>query len=121
MGTIRARWRAHARSPDGAMAVELVRITPIDNPRGLRVEGEVDWQNACELERALAEALEWGGDVWLDLSQLRFIDVAGLGLIAQAASRLPAGRRLVLHGASPLVRKVLAIFSWDASPKLHVQ
>ncbi len=64
----------------------------------LAVSGEIDMVTAIDFEQDLGRLLAGGdGDVVLDLSQLDFIDSAGLGVLMGALRRLQEqDRRLAL-------------------------
>ena len=77
----------------------------------LEVRGEVDTFSAPEL-LALLHAIVGSGhkSVVMDLTSVSFLDAAGLGVIAQGASRLRARRgTLTLRSPSPMVRRLLRI------------
>ena len=74
----------------------------------LIVRGEIDLATAPALDRALAEL----GDqsVILDIAEVFSLDARGIAVVVEHDRRLRArGQRMVLHGASPLVRRVLEI------------
>jgi hypothetical protein len=56
-----------------------------------------------------------GGDLRVDLADLRFVDVVGM----RALRRQPA-RRLSIAGASEPVRRLLALMGWDTDPQIEV-
>jgi GAF domain-containing protein/anti-anti-sigma regulatory factor len=99
---------------------ELLRIIPTVRPLGLRLEGEVDQSNSKALADALAAASGVSGDLHLDLEALEFINVDGLRLVVLAAAQLPAGRRLVLDGVAPYLRRIMALVGWDQVPGLRL-
>ncbi|MFJ9444967.1 STAS domain-containing protein [Kitasatospora sp. NPDC101235] len=85
-------------------------MTDLVSPFTVRVRGEIDLDTApalrCELERALAEHHV----VVLDLSQVTFMDCAGLGALVQARNQADhSGRRLVLHGTGRPVARLLKL------------
>jgi anti-anti-sigma factor len=91
----------------------LLRITAI-GPGAARVAGECDHSNRPRirsfLEAALDKALrqpEAPADITLDLSSLRFLDVAGAVGLVHAAEEFPNAHRLVLTGVRPRVQRVL--------------
>ncbi len=97
------------------------QVTPILDPPGLRVTGEID-RNTRHL---LADGLRWaarldGRDLRLDLAGLTFIDAAGLRLILATAAALRPGRRLILDPAPAHVRELLARLGWRLSADLHL-
>ena len=75
----------------------------------IALEGELDYYSALILDDELRRA-EAGDQavVVLDLSELRFMDSTGLGIIASAYRRARrAGRRLVLVRGGRTVMRVL--------------
>lgn len=91
----------------------LLRITAI-GPGAARVAGECDHSNRPRirsfLEAALDRALRQPDaptDITLDLSSLRFLDVAGAVGLVHAAEEFPNAHRLLLTGVRPRVQRVL--------------
>ena len=81
---------------------------------GLRFAGEIDLSNRPQVRRVLETALDTAlrshhapTDITIDLSSLRFIDVAGAVELVHAAESFPETHRLVLSGARPRVHRVL--------------
>ncbi|MFJ9078792.1 MEDS domain-containing protein [Streptomyces sp. NPDC102278] len=99
-----------------------LRLVPAfrSGQRALRVVGTVDYQATEVLEDALEIALGWPGDVWVDMSELAFIDLAGVRALIHAANRLPAGRRLHVVDLAPLLSQVISMVGWDEAPSLVV-
>jgi anti-anti-sigma regulatory factor len=88
--------------------------------RALRVVGTVDHRTPGALAAALETALGWSGDVWVDMRELEFLDLAGVRALAHAASRLEAGRRLRVVDLEPLLCQVISMVGWDDIPSLSV-
>ncbi|WP_018383234.1 STAS domain-containing protein [Wenjunlia vitaminophila] len=80
--------------------------------------GDVDAFTVPVLHSALRTLLHDGGDIHLELSELQFMDVAGLELVVSTARDLTDGRRLYLHALSPHLRKVMELVGWDRTPGL---
>ncbi|WP_431676199.1 STAS domain-containing protein [Kitasatospora sp. KL5] len=79
-------------------------------PAIVAARGDIDLATAPRLRRVLARALKTHRDVVLDLSEVTFIDCAGLGALVEA--RNLAGRRggrLVLRGAGPCVVRLIRL------------
>ncbi len=75
------------------------------------VAGDLDL-STCEHVRSRIFAAMDGpcGDLVVDLSDVRFIDARGLGMLVEADLRAKAtGHRLVLWQPSPLVCRVLSL------------
>lgn len=91
----------------------LLRIT-IPRPSTVRVAGEVDHSNRPRIKRVLEAALDEtlrshssSAELALDLSSLRFLDVAGAVSLVHAAEEFPSTHRLVLTGVRPGVLRLL--------------
>jgi hypothetical protein len=100
-----------------------LRIFPSFDPPGLRVRGAVDASTMdvfVAALRHLGERADEAGDSHLDLGGLHFIDLDGLRHLAWAASRLPPGRRLVLHRLSAHHRDLISLLNWEDVPGLHL-
>jgi ABC-type transporter Mla MlaB component len=102
-----------ALSPD-----RLLRIAPLADTRGLRIEGELDRSTLPILTRALALMT---GSFTLDLGSLTFIDVGGLRALVTTAAALHDGHRLTLRSAPAQVRRLLDHTDWYETPGLHLQ
>ncbi|HVL91556.1 MAG TPA: MEDS domain-containing protein [Actinomycetota bacterium] len=87
-----------------------VSITHTPRPDGLKLEGEVDFATSIVLAEALTRVVDTAaGDVHIDLSGLRFIDIGAARLLARAARQLGSGRALVLDAPSRAVRRLLKV------------
>jgi anti-sigma B factor antagonist len=95
-----------------AVATEL-SINRRDEARGvvLALSGELDVVSAPELEQHLNEALaEPHARVTLDLSELAFVDSAGVSVLIKAKQDAESnGRTLVLGRATEQVHRVFAL------------
>jgi anti-anti-sigma factor len=68
----------------------------------------------AEFELALQRAMDADPDVVVDLSELRFIDAAGMRVLARAADRMRRdGRRLRLDGPNPHLRRLLTLLGLE--------
>ena len=61
-------------------------------PTGARlvIAGEIDAASAPQLERAALAACKRGGDIWLDLARVPFLDSSGLRVLVAVRSELQA-------------------------------
>lgn len=91
----------------------LLRVTGA-GPTAIRLAGEIDLSNRPQIRRLLDTALDTAlrshhasSDISVDLSSLRFIDVAGAVELVHAAESFPETHRLVLTGARPAIHRVL--------------
>jgi anti-anti-sigma factor len=97
-----------------------LRIVAEYQPRGLRIVGTIDVLTVGALTTNLQLAANWPvAEIQLDLSELEFIDVAGVRAIVQAASRLDPGRNLVVTGLAAGLRRVFELVGWDRTPGLR--
>jgi anti-anti-sigma factor len=81
----------------------------------LALHGEVDMASIDLLAGELTE------DVRLDLSDLEFIDIAGLWVFHEAAVQLGrAGHTLTLVAPPPSVPRMLALLGWSELASLRV-
>lgn len=113
----------HGADPEAAEPTDLeplpglpvfrrsLRAEIADDAPVLRLIGELDAEDAPAVRHLLAEQiLTGGGSLVLDLSELTFIDSAGLAaLIAAHKGTRSAGTSLVLAQPSAAVRKVLSL------------
>ncbi|MFB4273503.1 STAS domain-containing protein [Nonomuraea sp. GTA35] len=110
---------ACTRIPD-TLAVRLLRITPLADPAGVRLEGELDRATLPALTRALASMAD-GGGFCADLSGLAFCDVGGLRALVTAPAGLRGGQILTLRSPSPQLRRRLQLTGWDQTAGLRLQ
>ncbi len=97
-----------------------LRITPTFDPRGLRVAGAVDLTTSGALASTLRLATNWPEpDLHIDLSELEFIDVAGVRTIVRAAATLGPGRHLIVKRLAPPLRRMFGLVGWDRAPGLR--
>jgi anti-anti-sigma factor len=84
----------HPRTVAAAVYYEdpVLRICRQHSPPGIRLAGEIDFNHVDELTMALSEALRLDHDITVNLSRLRFIDVAAATAIVHAAVSLVNGR-----------------------------
>jgi anti-anti-sigma regulatory factor len=96
----------------------VLRIVRSFEPHGLRVEGELDAARHAVFAEHLTTVVASGRQVHLDFSRLRFIDLAGLNLLAFQAMGLPPGVPLVLDNLPPNVEGVIDLVGWYQLPGL---
>ena len=91
----------------------LLRITR-HGPADARLAGEVDHSNRTRIRTLLQSMLDQSlrshsapSDIALDLSSLRFLDVAGAVSLVHAAEEFPSTHRLRLTGVRPRVLRLL--------------
>ncbi|GII05169.1 MEDS domain-containing protein [Planobispora takensis] len=110
--------------PDALLQDGPLRITPGVDPGGqpvLRVSGMIDRSTTTAWSTALRTVTGGQGDVRIDMSELEFIDVAGLRTLADAAAALPAGRCLHVLQLAPALREVIRMVGWDRTRGLVIE
>lgn len=75
--------------------------------------GELDLSNVERLDLALAEAIDSGKKVVIDLSRLEFLDSTGLSLIVKTLGRSDAERFSFVPSKSSGVRRLLSLTGLD--------
>lgn len=77
----------------------------------IALSGRLDVSAVSRVREALHEAIDLGcGDLVVDLSGIELLDATGLGVLLGADRRAKqAGRRVVLRGAGPRVRRILEV------------
>lgn len=75
------------------------------------LSGRLDVGTVAEVREVLHQALASGtGDLVVDVHDLEVVDATGLGVLLGVHHRARLlGRRLVLHGARPRVRRILRV------------
>jgi anti-sigma B factor antagonist len=87
---------------------------------GICLAGEVDMSSAPKLEEALRAAVEQGGPILVDVTDIRFMDSSGIRSLVKAALDLGERGCLIVHGERPQVRRVLDLARLAESvPNLH--
>ncbi|MEV5503606.1 STAS domain-containing protein [Nonomuraea fuscirosea] len=107
-------------------ADRLVRITPLADRAGLRIEGELDRSALPALRRALASMASGAaaGGFCVDLKGLAFIDTGCLRALVSAAAAVHEGcgdQVLALRSVPSQVRRLLELTGWHQTPGLHLQ
>jgi anti-anti-sigma regulatory factor len=96
----------------------ILRITRTFDPHGLRLEGELDGARHAVFAESLCSVTAAGRKVHLDFTELRFIDLGALNLLAGHAMRMPTGGVLVLENMPPDLANVIEMVGWDRFPGL---
>lgn len=85
----------------------LLTIEKTQDPRGLRLVGELDASNVTSLTEALEPDVAQGGELTLDLAGLAFMDSTGIQVLVRTAQELQGRGTLVLVSPGNLVRRIL--------------
>jgi anti-anti-sigma factor len=115
---------AHRRRavPNPLFSDALLSIVPSYSPSGVRMIGEIDISHGMPGDNRVLRALRgMTHDLHVDLSGLRFLDVAGARLLAQVAEHLDRHNSLmVLRRPGRNVLSVLRLTGWDRLPNVVV-
>jgi anti-anti-sigma regulatory factor len=98
----------------------VLTITRTFEPRGLRLKGELDGARHTVFAEALYAVVAQGGDIHLDVSDLRFIDLGALSMMAGAAMRMAAHGSLFLDDPSPDLTEVVQLVGGPMLPWLKI-
>jgi anti-anti-sigma regulatory factor len=97
-----------------------LQIDPLPGSSGLGAIGEISMNTRSVWQQALNQLVERRTDVLhVDMSRVRFVDVAGVTDLAVTAQRLPEGQRIVLHRPPPRLPRVLELF-WPGIAAIEV-
>lgn len=99
-----------------------LRITPTFTPPGLSLHGTIEESTGPELERALRDLAEQTNHLCLDLSDVRFCDMAGLRTLLDARiSDTGRERQLLLREVPAPVVDLLRVAGWENMPGVFVE
>lgn len=89
-------------------------------PTSFFLSGELDVATVPLMNLAIADAVTRGGPITIDMTDLTFLDSAGVGAILESVSALPTGC-IVLHGVHGEAGRVIDLMEvGEALPNLHV-
>lgn len=118
----RGKRAANARSIGVVVTSDRqLRVVRTIRPHGLRLDGEVDLANVEIVRQSLRAVAEDGAEVTVDVTDLAFIDVAGLRVVVEGAAELAAcDGHLLLVGTSRQLRRILRLCGWDTATGLRI-
>lgn len=97
----------------------VLEVGPLRGRPGIRARGEISEITRPPWEAALAGLAREHADVsYVELSEVGFVDVAGVAALAVTALGLPRGRMIVEH-PPPQVPRVLGLF-WPGLHRIEV-
>jgi anti-anti-sigma factor len=100
--------------------VAALEVRPLPDRPGVRAAGEVSLTTLRAWEEALDRLAERrDNELYVELSAVTFIDVAGASALAMTAQRLDADQRLYLDRPPFGLRRILDVF-WPDLPTLEV-
>lgn len=98
----------------------LMQSMRTERPRGFRISGELDMSNEAVFSSMLAPEVELGGDITLDVSEVRFMDSMGVRVLLRAARELDGRGRLVVTGAREGLLRTFDIMGAQRTPGLVI-
>jgi anti-sigma B factor antagonist len=109
-----------SRLPDEVGDLTL-HTTQIGQRTVIGAEGEIDLVTAQRLEQAADDALDQGThDLWIDLSDVEFIDSTGIHALLQVRSRVEAlNRRLAIICPVGPIRRAFGLTGLDEALPLY--
>ncbi|MFI8194536.1 STAS domain-containing protein [Streptomyces sp. NPDC085946] len=97
----------------------VLEVSPLPGLPGIRASGEISAVTRSSWEAALAELTRRHTDVsYVELSEVVFVDVAGVTALATTAMKLPTGRVVVQH-PPPQLPRLLEMF-WPNLQRVEV-
>lgn len=86
----------------------------------LSVAGEIDMTTAAAVRDAIESAAAQAFEIWVDLTETRFMDSSGVHAVATARAHLAeTGRRLVVVCPVGPVLRVLTLTGFDQVLEIH--
>ncbi|AIS02185.1 STAS domain-containing protein [Streptomyces glaucescens] len=105
--------------PPASPGRAALEVSPLPGRCGIRARGEISETTRAHWEEALSRlAGQHTGVSYLELSDVAFVDVAGVTALAVTAMGLPVGRVVVEH-PPPHLPRVLEMF-WPSLPQIEV-
>ncbi|MET9441077.1 STAS domain-containing protein [Streptomyces sp. NPDC006610] len=96
-----------------------LEVRPLSGRSGIRAHGEISALTRPSWEHALGElARRHAGVSYVELSDVAFVDVAGVTALALTAMNLPDGRVVVEH-PPPQLPRLLDMF-WPGQNRIEV-
>jgi len=99
----------------------MLEIATTDDPRGLRLAGEVDLATVNDLAAALEPHVRVGGDITLDMTGVRFLGSSGVQLLIRSLDTLAGRGRLILTHPGSSVRRLFEVMGLDRFENLEVR
>ena len=98
----------------------VFEISPLSDRTGLKIAGDLDLHSAQELTAAL-RAFQGNGDVWLDMTEVTFIDSSGLTSILSFAHSRGENGKVVIVDPAAVIGPVFNIIGLDDHTSIEVR
>jgi anti-anti-sigma factor len=97
------------------------KIIELAQPIGLRLVGRIDVAEHTVLQTAVQRFLDRTGDLYLDLTDLDFVDVGGMRILFDAAACIAdAGRELVFVNPNQVTSRTIQICARGETANIRV-
>jgi anti-sigma B factor antagonist len=96
-------------------------IERVEEPRGLRLSGELDMATVPDLDAALRPMREAGGEITIDISALRFMDSSAVQLLIRTLQGLQERGRVILLRPMTSVRRLIDVMGLARFDNLEVR
>ena len=96
-------------------------IESLDEPRGLRLSGELDLATVPDLDAALRPMAEAGGEITLDVAGLRFMDSSAVQLLIRMLQALDGRGVIMLLRPMTSVRRLIDVMGLDRFENLEIR
>jgi anti-anti-sigma factor len=103
------------------VAMKSFEVEPMEDPRGLRLKGELDLAAIPDVDSPLRSLVEEGGDITLDVSELRFMDSSAVQLVIRAVQGLDRRGRVILDQPVATVRRLIEVMGLDRFENLVIR
>jgi anti-anti-sigma factor len=97
-----------------------LEIEKTADPRGLRLLGELDIASEDALTEAFEREAGRNGDFTLEVSELTFIDSAGVRALIKAADSLQGRGRLIIRSPGETLQRVFQLMRLDTVPNVEI-
>jgi anti-anti-sigma factor len=95
-------------------------VEAVEQPRGLRLTGELDLARVNEVDAALKPLVAEGGEITMDVEELRFMDSSAIQLLIRALQGLEGRGRIVLRRPGTGVKRLIDVMGLDRIENLEI-
>jgi anti-anti-sigma factor len=96
-------------------------VETVEEPRGLRLTGELDLARVNEVDAALKALVDQGGEITLDVEELLFMDSSGIQLLIRALQGLEGRGRIVLRRPGTGIKRLIDVMGLDRIENLDIR
>jgi anti-anti-sigma factor len=101
--------------------MEPFTVEPREDPRGLRLSGEFDLASIPDVDSALRPLVAEGGDITLDVSELKFMDSSAVQLLIRSLQSLDGRGRIILDRPVSTVKRLIEVMGLDRFENLEIR